>query len=44
VADLLFELQQQSGTVLILVTHDEMLAQRCDRRLYLRDGCLETEH
>ncbi|MBV2089555.1 MAG: ABC transporter ATP-binding protein [Candidatus Thiodiazotropha sp. (ex Ctena orbiculata)] len=42
VAELLFELQEQSGTVLILVTHDEMLAQRCDRRLYLREGCLEN--
>ena len=43
VAELLFNLQEQSGTVLILVTHDEMLAQRCNRRLYLRDGCLESE-
>ncbi|MCG7982662.1 MAG: ABC transporter ATP-binding protein [Candidatus Thiodiazotropha lotti] len=43
VAELLFELQEQSGTVLILVTHDEMLAQRCDRRLYLREGCLESD-
>jgi putative ABC transport system ATP-binding protein len=43
VADLLFKLQEQSQTVLILVTHDEMLAERCDRRLYLRDGVLETE-
>ncbi|MBW9258514.1 MAG: ABC transporter ATP-binding protein [Candidatus Thiodiazotropha sp. (ex. Lucinisca nassula)] len=43
VAELLFELQEQSGTVLILVTHDEMLAQRCDRRLYLREGCLEND-
>ncbi|MES9940663.1 MAG: ABC transporter ATP-binding protein [Candidatus Thiodiazotropha sp. 6PLUC2] len=43
VAELLFELQHQSDTVLILVTHDEMLAQRCDRRLYLREGRLESE-
>ncbi|MEW8348868.1 MAG: ABC transporter ATP-binding protein [Candidatus Thiodiazotropha taylori] len=43
VAELLFELQEQSGTVLILVTHDEMLAERCDRRLYLREGCLESD-
>ncbi|MEW8605356.1 MAG: ATP-binding cassette domain-containing protein [Candidatus Thiodiazotropha sp.] len=42
VADLLFSLQEQSDTVLILVTHDEMLARRCDRRLYLRDGVLEN--
>ncbi|MGD8912129.1 MAG: ATP-binding cassette domain-containing protein [Candidatus Thiodiazotropha sp.] len=43
VADLLFKLQEQSHTVLILVTHDEMLAERCNRRLYLRDGVLEAE-
>lgn len=43
VADLLFKLQEQSQTVLILVTHDVMLADRCDRRLYLRDGMLESE-
>lgn len=43
VAELLFNLQEQNNTVLVLVTHDETLAQRCDRRLYLRDGCLESE-
>jgi putative ABC transport system ATP-binding protein len=43
VADLLFKLQEQNDTVLILVTHDEMLAERCDRRLFLRDGILEHE-
>ncbi|MCU7815789.1 MAG: ATP-binding cassette domain-containing protein [Candidatus Thiodiazotropha sp. (ex Rostrolucina anterorostrata)] len=43
VAALLFRLQEQSNTVLILVTHDEMLARGCDRRLYLREGRLETE-
>ncbi|MES9993336.1 MAG: ATP-binding cassette domain-containing protein [Candidatus Thiodiazotropha sp.] len=42
VADLLFSLREQSDTILILVTHDEMLARRCDRRLYLRDGVLEN--
>jgi putative ABC transport system ATP-binding protein len=40
---LLFDLQAEHGTVLILVTHDEILARRCDRRLHLRDGCLETQ-
>ncbi|MCU7921076.1 MAG: ATP-binding cassette domain-containing protein [Candidatus Thiodiazotropha sp. (ex Dulcina madagascariensis)] len=43
VAELLFRLQRYNGTVLILVTHDEMLARRCDRRLYLREGRLEAE-
>lgn len=40
VAEMLFELQKKQGTVLILVTHDEVLAQRCDRRLHLQDGRL----
>ncbi len=43
VAELLFDLQAWNGTVLILVTHDETLAKRCDRRLLLRDGRLELE-
>jgi putative ABC transport system ATP-binding protein len=43
IADLLFRLQESSDTVLILVTHDEMLARRCDRRLHLRDGILEAD-
>jgi len=43
VAGLLFDLQARHGTVLILVTHDETLARRCDRRLHLREGRLETE-
>ena len=43
VAELLFDLQARNGTVLILVTHDEALASRCDRRLHLRDGRLEAE-
>ncbi len=42
VADLLFRMQEQHRTVLILVTHDTELAQRCDRRLHLREGRLDT--
>ncbi len=42
VAGLLFDLQARYGTVLILVTHDETLAERCHRRLHLRDGRLEA--
>jgi ABC-type lipoprotein export system ATPase subunit len=38
IADLLFELREQSGMTLILVTHDETLAARCDRQIRLRDG------
>lgn len=38
IADLLFSLNRDYATTLILVTHDEQLAARCDRRLRLRDG------
>lgn len=40
VMDLLFGLVRERGTTLILVTHNETLAQRCDRRLHLSDGRL----
>jgi putative ABC transport system ATP-binding protein len=38
VIDLLFELNQQNQTSLILVTHDEHLAQRCQRSIHIHDG------
>ena len=40
VSELLFELNQETGTTLILVTHDERLASRCQRILSLKDGTL----
>lgn len=40
VIDLLFELNAQTGTTLVLVTHDESLAQRCHRTLRLDSGRL----
>jgi putative ABC transport system ATP-binding protein len=40
VVDLLFELNAQAGTTLVLVTHDEALASRCSRRLRLAGGRL----
>mgnify|MGYP001443631140 CR=1 FL=1 len=40
IADLMFDLQAAGGTSLVLVTHDETLAARCDRRLLLEDGRL----
>ena len=36
--DLLFELNQEEGTTLILVTHEKSLAQRCKRTLQLEAG------
>ncbi|SON53354.1 ABC transporter ATP-binding protein [Vibrio tapetis] len=41
VIERLFELNQQHGTTLILVTHDNDLAQRCDRVLHMNNGVLE---
>ena len=43
IADLLFSMNQQHGTTLILVTHDPQLAARCDRRLRLVNGVLQEE-
>ncbi|EIC82958.1 putative ABC transporter ATP-binding protein YbbA [Serratia sp. M24T3] len=40
IADLLFSFNRDNHTTLILVTHDEQLAARCQRRLRLRDGKL----
>jgi putative ABC transport system ATP-binding protein len=38
IVDLLFELNRQAGTTLVLVTHDEKLAARCHRQLKLAAG------
>jgi putative ABC transport system ATP-binding protein len=38
VIDLMFEMNAEQGTTLILVTHDEMLARRCGRTLRLAAG------
>lgn len=38
VIDLLFELNADAGTTLVLVTHDPLLAQRCKRRLVIEAG------
>ncbi|MFT4520927.1 MAG: putative ABC transport system ATP-binding protein [Halioglobus sp.] len=43
VIDLLFELNQEEGTTLVLVTHDQGLASRCERRIRLDGGALVTE-
>ena len=40
VIDLLFEMNAQSGTTLVLVTHDEHLAARCTRTIRLDHGRL----
>ena len=40
IVDLLFELNQTSGTTLVVVTHDEKLAARCSKILRLAEGRL----
>ncbi len=40
VEDLLFELNKKDGITLIIVTHDNDLAKRCDRQIYIKDGSL----
>ena len=40
ITDLLFNLNRETGTTLVLVTHDERLAERCDRILHLENGQL----
>ena len=41
VIELLFELNKQHGTTLILVTHDMKLAELCERRIRMHAGKLE---
>jgi putative ABC transport system ATP-binding protein len=43
ISDLLFRLREESGAALVLVTHDEQLANHCDRRLFLSYGTLGVE-
>jgi len=43
VIDLLFRLNRDKGTTLVLVTHDEHLAVRCDRLIRLEAGCILSD-
>lgn len=38
VEDLLFKLNKEQNITLIIVTHDDDLASRCDRKIHIRDG------
>ena len=42
IVDLLFGLQERTGATLVLVTHSEALARRCDRVIALRDGRIDA--
>ena len=43
ILDLLFELAEQGGKTLVVVTHDASIAARGDRVLTIRDGVVSTE-
>ena len=38
VMDLLFEMHDNAGTTMMLISHDRVLADRCDRVITLADG------
>lgn len=42
IMDLLFDLRDQHGSTLIMVTHAPELAARCDRVVHLRDGRIDS--
>jgi putative ABC transport system ATP-binding protein len=44
VIDLLFDLNREQRTTLVLVTHDESLAARCERHIYLDAGRIMKGH
>ena len=39
VMELMFELNREQGTTLVLVTHDRGIAARCERRITIEAGC-----
>lgn len=43
ITELLFELNKEFGTTLVMVTHDDQLAQRCDRTIRIAAGRIEDE-
>lgn len=40
---LLFSLNKQKNTTLVLVTHDERLAKHCDQHIQLHNGCIVAD-
>jgi len=43
VADMMFDLAHDSGSTLVLITHDPQLANRCNRVIAMRDGNIERD-
>jgi len=44
VMELMFELNRERGTTLVLVTHDRGIAARCDRQIRIEAGRVALEH
>lgn len=43
IMDLLFDRQRETGTTLLVITHDPALAARCARVIEMRDGAIATD-
>jgi putative ABC transport system ATP-binding protein len=43
IMELMFELNREQGTTLVLVTHDRAIAQRCERRITIEAGQVVAE-
>lgn len=41
IEDLLFKFNKESGSILVIVTHDDDLALRCDVQIYMKDGKIQ---
>ncbi len=44
IVDLMFTAQRDRGTTLVLVTHDQSLAEKCDRMIRVRSGEIEESN
>lgn len=44
VEEMLFGLNRNNGITLVIVTHDDELAQKCDRIIEMKDGRIVAEH
>ncbi len=43
VMQLMFDLNREQGTTLVLVTHDRAIAARCQRRITIEAGCIASD-
>ena len=44
IMELMFDLNTELGTTLVLVTHDQAIARRCRRRITIEAGCVVDDH